>query len=147
MLQVWQYATPVTHGERDAMAPHTDKLTRREREIMDVLFALGSRGSAEEIRTRLTDPPSYSAVRTMLGRLEVKGFIRHREEGLRYVYVPTASPASAQRKALQKLVSVFFGGSPIDTATALLKQETWTDDEIEALRAEIERVRKNRRQS
>jgi predicted transcriptional regulator len=129
------------------MAPHTDKLTRREREIMDVLFALGSRGSAEEIRTRLTDPPSYSAVRTMLGRLEVKGFIRHREEGLRYVYVPTASPASAQRKALQKLVSVFFGGSPIDTATALLKQETWTDDEIEALRAEIERVRKNRRQS
>src|SRR4051794_13588188 len=117
------------------MAPSTEKLTRREREIMDVLFALGSRGSAEEIRTRLTDPPSYSAVRTMLGRLEAKGVIRHREEGLRYVYVPMASPASAQRKALQKLVSVFFGGSPVDTATALLKQESWTDDEIEALRA------------
>ena len=125
----------------------TDKLTRREREIMDVLFALGGRGSAEEIRARLTDPPSYSAVRTLLGRLEVKGVIKHREEGLRYVYVPTTSAASAQRKALQKLVSVFFGGSPIDTATALLKQETWTDDEIEALRAEIERVRRNRRQS
>jgi hypothetical protein len=61
--------------------------------------------------------------------------------------VPTTSAASAQRKALQKLVSVFFGGSPVDTATALLKQETWTDDEIETLRAEIERVRKNRRQS
>jgi BlaI family transcriptional regulator, penicillinase repressor len=129
------------------MAPHTDKLTRREREIMDVLFALGGRGSAEEIRARLSDPPSYSAARTMLSRLEAKGVIRHREEGLRYVYEPTASAASAQRKALQKLVSVFFGGSPIDTATALLKQETWTDDEIETLRAEIERVRKNRRQS
>ena len=129
------------------MAPHVEKLTRREREIMDALFALGSRASAEEIRARLTDPPSYSAVRTMLGRLETKGFIRHREAGLRYVYVPTTSPASAQRKALQKLVSVFFGGSPVDTATALLKQETWTDDEIEALHAEIERVRKNRRPS
>jgi predicted transcriptional regulator len=126
---------------------HTSKADRREREIMDALFALGSRASAEEIRARLTDPPSYSAVRTMLGRLEAKGFIRHREEGLRYVYVPTTSPASAQRKALQKLVSVFFGGSPVDTATALLKQETWTDDEIEALHAEIERVRKNRRPS
>jgi len=129
------------------MAPHTEKLTRREREIMDVLFALGGRATAEEIRARLTDPPSYSAARTMLGRLEAKGFLRHREEGPRYVYLPTTSPASAQRKALQKLVSVFFAGSPVDTATALLKQETWTDDEIEALRAEIERVRRNRRQS
>jgi predicted transcriptional regulator len=129
------------------MAPHTEKLTRREREIMDVIFALGGRASAEEIRARLTDPPSYSAARTMLGRLEAKGFLRHREEGPRYVYIPTTSHASAQRKALQKLVSVFFAGSPVDTATALLKQETWTDDEIEALRAEIERVRRNRRQS
>jgi predicted transcriptional regulator len=129
------------------MAPHTEKLTRREREIMDVLFALGGRATAEEIRARLTDPPSYSAARTMLGRLEAKGFLRHREEGPRFVYLPTTSPASAQRKALQKLVSVFFAGSPVDTATALLKQETWTDDEIETLRAEIERVRRNRRQS
>jgi len=124
-----------------------DKLSRREREIMDALFALGGRASGEEIRARLTDPPSYSAVRTMLARLEVKGVIRHRAEGLRYVYVPTTSSASAQRKALQKLVSVFFGGSRVETATALLKQETWTDDEIEALRVEIERVRRNRRPS
>lgn len=129
------------------MTMHHDKLSRREREIMDALFALGGKASAEDIRARLTDPPSYSAVRTMLARLESKGAIRHREEGLRYVYVPTTSNASAQRKALQKLVSVFFGGSRVDTATALLKQESWTDDEIEALRAEIERVRRNRRQS
>src|SRR4051812_14758395 len=121
-----------------------DKLSRREREIMDALFALGGKASAEDIRARLTDPPSYSAVRTMLARLEAKGVVRHREEGLRYVYVPTTSSASAQRRAIQKLVSVFFGGSRVDTATALLKQEQWTDDEIEALRAEIERVRKNR---
>jgi BlaI family transcriptional regulator, penicillinase repressor len=112
---------------------------------MDALFALGNRGTAEEIRERLTDPPGYSAVRAMLVRLEAKGFIRHREEGLRYVYIPTTSRGSAQKKAVAKLVSVFFGGSARDAATALLKQETWTDDEIDALQAEIERARTNRR--
>jgi predicted transcriptional regulator len=128
------------------MPPH-EKLSRREREIMDALFALGNRASAEDIRGRLSDPPSYSAVRAMLVKLEAKGFIRHREEGLKYIYVPTTSRATAQRKALQKIVSVFFGGSKSQTVTALLKHETWTDDEIDALRAEIDRVRKNRRQS
>jgi predicted transcriptional regulator len=124
-----------------------EKLSRREREIMDAIFALGNRGSAEEIRARLTDPPSYSAVRAMLVKLEAKGFVRHREEGLRYVYVPTTSRAAAQRRALQKIVNVFFGGSKSETVTALLKQEAWTEDEIDALRAEIDRVRRNRRQS
>lgn len=123
----------------------TEKLTRREREIMDALFALGDHGSVEDIRGRLTDAPSYSAVRAMLVKLEAKGFVKHREEGLRYVYVPTTSRATAQRKALQKLVHVFFSGSPSQTATALLKQENWSDSEIETLRSEIERVRKNRR--
>ena len=120
-------------------------LSRRERQIMDALHELGDSASAEEIRQKLPDPPSYSAVRAMLVKLEAKGTIRHREEGLRYVYLPTTPPATAQRRALQKLVSVFFGGSPSQTVTALLKQEAWTDDEIEALRAEIDRVRKNRR--
>ena len=129
------------------MTPPTEKLSRREREIMDVLFALGNAASAEEIRERLTDPPSYSAVRAMLAKLEVKGVVRHREQGLRYVYVPTTSPAAAQRKALHRIVSVFFRGSPGQMAAALLKQESWTDDELEALRAEIDRVRRNRRQS
>ena len=128
-------------------SPPHEKLTRREREIMDVLFALGDRGSAEEVRERLSDPPGYSAVRAMLVKLEAKGFVRHREEGLRYIYTPTKSRASAQRTAIHKLVRVFFGGSPAQTAAALLKQETWTDEEFEALRAEIELVRKDRRQS
>jgi predicted transcriptional regulator len=113
---------------------------------MDAIFALGDRGSAEEIRQRLSDPPSYSAVRAMLVRLETKGYIRHREEGLRYVYMPTKSRASAQRNALNKLARVFFGGSPREMATALLKQESWTDEELDALRSEIERVRKERKQ-
>jgi predicted transcriptional regulator len=129
------------------VSPPHEKLTRREREIMDAIFALGDSASAEDVRARLTDPPSYSAVRAMLVKLEAKGFIKHREEGLRYVYSPTKSRASAQRNAIQKLVRVFFGGSPSHTVTALLKQETWTDEELDALRAEIDEVRKNRRQS
>lgn len=129
-----------------ASPPH-EKLTRREREIMDAIFALGDSASAEDVRSRLTDPPSYSAVRAMLVKLEAKGFLRHREEGLRYVYSPTKSRTAAQRNALNKLVSVFFGGSPSNTVTALLKHESWTEDELDALRAEIEQVRKNRRQS
>lgn len=127
--------------------PRPEKLTRREREIMDALFALGDRASAEDIRARLTDPPGYSAVRAMLARLEAKGFIRHREEGLRYVYTPTTPRGTARRAALQQLVRVFFGGSAGDTVTALLKQETWTTDELDALTAEIERVRSERSRS
>jgi BlaI family penicillinase repressor len=126
-----------------ASPPH-EKLARREREIMDALFALPDGASAEDVRARLTDPPSYSAVRAMLVRLEAKGFVRHREEGLRYVYVPTRSRASAQRSALDKLVQIFFGGSPRNTVTALLKQESWTDDELNSLQVEIERVRKDK---
>jgi len=129
------------------VSPPHEKLTRREREIMDALFALGDRATAEDIRAQLSDPPGYSAVRAMLVKLETKGFVRHSEEGLRYVYTPTKSRASAQRNALQKIVRVFFSGSPSQTVTALLKQETWTDDELNILRAEIENVRKDRRRS
>ena len=62
-----------------------EKLPRREREIMDAIFSLGDGASVEDVRSRLSDPPSYSAVRAMLAKLEAKGFIKHREEGLRYV--------------------------------------------------------------
>jgi predicted transcriptional regulator len=125
----------------------SEKLSRREREIMDVLFALDDRASADEIRERLSEPPGYSAVRAMLVKLEAKGVIRHRAEGLRYVYSPTASRASARKKAVNQLMRVFFGGSASQAATALLKQDRWSDAELEALRAQIEQVRKNRRPS
>ena len=127
--------------------PVQEKLTRREREIMHVLFALGNRATAEEIRTRLTDPPSSSAIRAMLTRLEAKGHLRHREEGLRYVYSATTSPATASRKALKQHLSTFFGGSIGEMATALLRQEEWTDAELDALQAEIQRIRKERKRS
>jgi BlaI family penicillinase repressor len=125
--------------------PPTHKLSRREREIMDVLYALGDNASADDIRDKLTDPPTYSAVRAMLAKLEAKGVIRHRAEGLRYVYSPVASRSSAQKKAIANLMRVFFGGSPSQAAAALLKQEQWSDDELEALRSQIEKVRKQRR--
>jgi BlaI family transcriptional regulator, penicillinase repressor len=120
------------------------KLTRREREIMDVIFALGDNASAEDIRARLTDAPSYSAVRAMLVKLEAKGYVRHREDGPRYLYTPTTTRAAARRAALQQLVRVFFGGSPGKAATALLEHDDWSDEDVDALSAEIERVRRNR---
>ena len=124
------------------------QLSRREREILDAVFALDNRASAEDIRTRLTNPPSYSAVRAMLVRLESKGVLRHDEEGLRYIYSATTSPATARKAALQQYLRVFFGGSREQLMTTLLKQEAWTDQELDTLQAEIERVRgKERREA
>lgn len=122
-----------------------DKLSRREREIMDALHALGSSADAEQIRQKLSEPPSYSAVRAMLAKLLAKGVIKHRAEGLRYVYAPVASRKSAQKTAISQLMRVFFGGSASQAAAALLKQESWSDEELEALRNEIEQVRRRRR--
>jgi predicted transcriptional regulator len=129
------------------MPPPPEKLSRREREIMNALFALANRASAEDVRERLTNPPSYSAVRAMLVRLETKGYIRHQEDGVRYVYSATTSPAAARRAALHQYLRVFFEGSLGQMVTSLVRHEAWTDDELDALRAEIERVRKGRKQS
>lgn len=128
-------------------SPSHEKLPRREREILDALYAFDEGAAVEDVRARLTDPPSYSAVRAMLARLEAKGHVRHREEGLRYVYAPTKPRGATQRTALQRVVRVFFEGSAGNAVTALLKQEKWSDEELETLSAEIERVRKNGRRS
>jgi BlaI family transcriptional regulator, penicillinase repressor len=125
----------------------SEKLTRREREIMHVLFGLGNRASAEDIRMRLTDPPSSSAIRAMLTRLEAKGHLKHREDGPRYVYSATTSPATASRKALKQHMSTFFGGSIGEMAAALLREEKWTDEELDSLEAEIQRIKKERKRS
>ena len=126
-------------------APAHEQLPRREREILHALFALGNEASAEEIRTRLNPPPSYSAVRAMLARLERKGYVRHRQQGLKYVYFATTSPQIARRKALQQYLRTFFGGSRAQMLTALLRQESWTKEELDDLRAEIDRARTKRR--
>ncbi|HYH07907.1 MAG TPA: BlaI/MecI/CopY family transcriptional regulator [Thermoanaerobaculia bacterium] len=122
-------------------------LSRREREILEVIFAIGEEASAEEIREKLSDPPSYSAVRAMLAKLEAKGAVKHKEKGLRYVYSPTVPRSRARKSALRRMVDVFFGGSKEQAVTALLTEEKWSDDELEELSKQIERVRQDRRTS
>ena len=124
----------------------TERLTRREREIMNAVFALENRASAEDVRARLTAPPSDSSVRVMLARLERKGFLRHQQDGLRYIYSATMSPAVAKRTALQQYLHTFFGGSLRQMMTALVREGSWDDEDLDALKAEIERARKGRKQ-
>jgi BlaI family penicillinase repressor len=125
---------------------HQAALTRREREIMNAVFALGNRASAEAIRARLTDPPTDSSVRVMLARLEKKGYLKHQQDGLRYLYSATTSPAVAKRTALHQYVQTFFGGSLKQMMTALVAEASWSDEDLEGLKAEIDRVRKERKQ-
>jgi predicted transcriptional regulator len=94
-------------------------LSRRERQMMDILYQRG-RASASEIHQALPDAPTYSAVRAKLRVLEEKGHIRHEEQDLRYVYLPTTPRETARKSALRHLVSTFFGGSVEDTVAALL---------------------------
>ena len=87
---------------------------------MDALFRLG-RATAAEVLAAIPDPPSYSAVRGMLSLLEEKGHVRHKRDGMRYVYTPVIAPAKARQSALRQLVSTFFEGSPLAAAAALLE--------------------------
>lgn len=126
------------------MSKERTPLSRREREIMDVLLELGDEASAEDIRAKLSDPPSYSAVRAMLAKLEAKGVVRHKEKGLKYVYTPTIARSTARRSALQRLVRVFFGGSRGDAMTALLEAEQWSREELDEISKLIEHKKKER---
>ena len=121
-----------------------DRLGAREREIMNAIFALGNRASVDDILARLVDPPGYSTVRVMLTRLEKKGYLQHTQEGLKYVYSATVSPATAKRNALRQYAQTFFGGSLAQMVTALVRQGSWTQEELEALKAEVERAQKER---
>ena len=94
-------------------------LSRRERQIMDILYQRG-RASASEIHQALPDAPTYSAVRAKLRVLEEKGHVRHEEEALRYVYLPTVARDSARRSALRHMVTTFFEGSVQEAVAALL---------------------------
>src|SRR5512139_1120211 len=95
-------------------------LSRRERQIMDVLHAR-EQATAAEVLAALPDPPSYSAVRALLRILEEKGHLRHRRDGARYVYLPRGSRETARRSAIRRVVSTFFQGSITQTVAALLE--------------------------
>ena len=96
------------------------QLGRRERQIMDVIYRRGQ-ASVAEVRGDLPDPPSYSAVRAMLGLLEAKGYLRHQPQGLKYVYLPADDTSKVRDSALQHMVKTFFGGSPERAVAALLE--------------------------
>jgi BlaI family transcriptional regulator, penicillinase repressor len=96
------------------------QLGRRERQIMDVIYRRGQ-ASVAEVRGDLPDPPSYSAVRAMLGLLEDKGYLRHQQQGLKYVYLPADDTSKVRNSALQHMVRTFFEGSPEKAVAALLE--------------------------
>ena len=117
-------------------------LGRRERQIMDVIFSLGQ-ASVKEVHEGLPDPPSYSAVRTMIGYLEKKGLLRHHRDGLRYVYSPTDSQKSASQSAVSHLIKTFFKGSVGQAAAAILdsKSARLSEEELCRIEAIIEQAR------
>lgn len=125
------------------MAP-PETLSRRERQIMDVLYARGS-ATAAEVREALPDPPSYSAVRALLRILEDKGHARHEQDGARYVYFPMVSHDRARRSALRRLVATFFGGSAAQAAAALIGSESLSREELARLSSLINRAKRGDR--
>lgn len=121
-------------------------LSRRERQIMDVLHAKES-ATAADIRAALPDPPGYSAVRALLRILEDKGHIKHRQEGARYVYLPRASRETASRSALKRLVTTFFEGSVTQAMAALLESPDTrlSEAEVNKLEQMIKQAKKEGR--
>ncbi len=123
--------------------PASDPLSRRERQIMDVVYRLG-RATAAEVQEALPDPPSYSAVRALLRVLEEKGHLRHEQDGPRYVFLPTVPRDKAQRSALRQLVQTFFEGSTAQAVAALLDapDAKLTDEDLDRLSHLIDQARK-----
>jgi BlaI family transcriptional regulator, penicillinase repressor len=117
-------------------------LTRRERQIMDVVYARGQ-VTVSEVQEQLPSAPSYSAVRAMLRKLEEKGHLRHDAQGPRYIYEATVPREAARETALERVVHTFFDGSPSKTVAALLdlKGEELTDAELDDLSELIARAR------
>lgn len=124
----------------------TTKLSRREREILDILLELRE-ATAQEVRERLADPPSNSAARALLARLEKKGVISHIERDLRYVYVPVIAREEARESALSRLVRVFYNGSLANAVTGLVQQsgDKLSDDELKTLEKAIKQARQRKR--
>ena len=121
-------------------------LSRRERQIMDIVYRRGH-ATAAEVRRDLADPPSYSAVRALLRILVDKGHLRHEQDGPRYVYLPTLSARKARSAALAQVVRTFFGGSPMQAVSALLdsSQGNLSSAELDELSALIESARRKGR--
>ena len=123
--------------------PEKDTLSRRERQIMDVLYRLGS-ATAAEVQDNIADAPGYSAVRALLRILVDKGHVKHSYDGPRYVYSPTVSRPVAQKSALKQLVRTFFDGSTSNAVAALLDMsgKDLSDGELEKLAKIVEQAKR-----
>ena len=119
-------------------------LSRRERQIMDILFRRG-RATAAEVMEELPGDTSYSTVRTQLRVLEEKGHVRHDEDGLRYVYLPVVARQTARKSALRHLIDTFFDGSAEKAVAALLGGEgsRLSDDELNRIADMVNKARKD----
>ena len=120
-----------------------EALSRRERQIMDIVYRRGE-ATAAQILSDLSDPPSYSAIRALLRILVDKKHLQHREDGPRYIYTPTLPRQTARARALAQVVNTFFDGSALKAASALLgsSQRKLTKTELDELRALIDAARK-----
>ena len=123
----------------------TDELSRRERQIMEIIYARGE-ASAAQVLEQLPDPPSYSAVRALLAILVEKGHLRHRSEQGRYIYAPTRRRAKAGRSALVRVLETFYEGSLERAVAALLQSDSkLTADELKRIGELIEQARQEGR--
>jgi predicted transcriptional regulator len=122
------------------------RLSRRERQIMDVVYRLG-RATAADVMEGLPDPPGYSAVRAMLRLLEEKGYLVHEQEGQRYVFMPTLARDKARKSALKQMIQTFFDGSTTEAVAALLdlSRSKLSQEEFDNLSRMIEEARKKGR--
>ncbi|MFC4992959.1 BlaI/MecI/CopY family transcriptional regulator [Rubritalea tangerina] len=115
------------------------QLSRRERQIMDIIYRLG-KASAKEVQDNLPDPPSYSAVRALLATLESKGMVTHGKESRRYIYQAAINEKKARKSAIQNLLATFFEGKPQNLVAALLNEDddSLSKDEIAEIRKLVE---------
>jgi predicted transcriptional regulator len=122
----------------------SDGFSRREREIMDALYTLG-KASAAQILEQIPNPPTYTAVRTLLTILEKKGHVRHHSDGTRYVYEPLVAREQMGRRAIDTLLKTFYGNSVERVVAALLDQEDIEPDALDRLAKLIEKAKEEGR--
>lgn len=133
-------------GEQRKKTPTGDGFSRREREIMDALYRLG-KASAAEIRENIADPPSYTAIRTLLTILEKKGHVRHADDGTRYIYEPLVGREQMGRRAIDSLLQTFFDDSVERAVAAMLtrKDAQIPREDLERLSKLIEKAKREGR--
>lgn len=124
--------------------PSPATLTRREREIMDILYRRG-RATAAEVLEDMAEPPTYSAVRALLRILEDEGHIKHVQDGPRYIYLPAVARNDARKSALSHVVTTFFDGSVEQAVATLVEKSKLSKDELERLAQLIDKAKKEGR--